>query len=399
MAAFCRTALIERLLHADENSAQQQLSMFGSSRCWTDIETFEKDNIAEVNRKLANIEEQIWGKIIVMERNVRTAKAYLRSRIIAIDGSYAEFDGLRIGVSRFANVYRDERTMRALRRFNKGVKMKIDDSGGIWIRSVEGSVMARGMLGDALVCADPIKVNKLVFDLKLFRDIASRQNDFDELNKNRLNHLAIIYIMIDEVDDPLKCPLWFAVVHLIAIEMVQILLSTTSGSETASSSASADSQIRCDEISFLTSAALAEKSNALSNDSCTSSSHYTTSNSPYSSNRQPRGGAFKRINRADQFVHPPTRCARLRDDLAVNLPLKFSVVASDASRELGRSLIDLSELAYLRNPAYFRVERETRGGRGHNRTRGITPPPAPRHRNISNDWRSKSETSLYCERL
>uniref|UniRef100_A0A914S6I2 Uncharacterized protein n=1 Tax=Parascaris equorum TaxID=6256 RepID=A0A914S6I2_PAREQ len=53
------------------------------------------DNIAEVNRKLANIEEQIWGKIIVMERNVRTAKAYLRSRIIAIDGSYAEFDGLR----------------------------------------------------------------------------------------------------------------------------------------------------------------------------------------------------------------------------------------------------------------------------------------------------------------
>uniref|UniRef100_A0A0M3IWF9 MH2 domain-containing protein n=2 Tax=Ascaris lumbricoides TaxID=6252 RepID=A0A0M3IWF9_ASCLU len=162
--------------------------------------------------------------------------------------------------------------------------MKIDDSGGIWVRSIEGSVMTRGMLGDALVCADPIKV----FDLKLFRDIASRQNDFDELNKNRLNHLAITYIMIDEADDPLKCPLWFAVVHLIAIEMVQILLSTTSGSETASSSASADSQIRCDEISFITSAALTEKSNALSNDSCTSSSHYTTSNSPYSSSRQPR---------------------------------------------------------------------------------------------------------------
>lgn len=54
-----------------------------------------KDNVAEVYRKLPNIEEQIWGKLIVMERNIRSAKAYLRSRIVAIDGSRTEFDGLR----------------------------------------------------------------------------------------------------------------------------------------------------------------------------------------------------------------------------------------------------------------------------------------------------------------
>lgn len=46
--------------------------------------------------------------------------------------------------------------------------MKIDDSGGIWVRSIEGSVMTRGMLGDALVCADPIKVNKFVCLFFLF---------------------------------------------------------------------------------------------------------------------------------------------------------------------------------------------------------------------------------------
>ncbi|VDN88548.1 unnamed protein product [Brugia pahangi] len=30
-----------------------------------------------------------------MERNIRSAKAYLRSRVITIDGSEAEFDGVR----------------------------------------------------------------------------------------------------------------------------------------------------------------------------------------------------------------------------------------------------------------------------------------------------------------
>ncbi|VDM49442.1 unnamed protein product [Toxocara canis] len=282
-AALCRTAIIERLLHADD-TIQQELPLFSNTKCWTDIDSFEKDNLAEVYRKLANIEEQIWGKLIVMERNVRTAKAYLRSRIIAVDGSHAEFDGLRLGVSRFANVYRDERTTRALRRFCKGVKMKIDDSGGVWVRSVEGSVMTRGMLGDAIVYAEPVKV----FDLKLFKDIVSRQNEYDELSKNRLNHLAITYIMTNESDDPLKCPLWVAVVHLIAIEMVQILLSTTSESETGSSSTNADLQARFDEISFTTPGLITDKSHVFSPDSSASSSHYTNSNSPYSSGRQPR---------------------------------------------------------------------------------------------------------------
>lgn len=60
-----------------------------------------QDNLAEVYRKLANIEEEIWGKIIIMERNSRIVKAYLRSRIITIDGSDWDFDGSRYIVQNF----------------------------------------------------------------------------------------------------------------------------------------------------------------------------------------------------------------------------------------------------------------------------------------------------------
>jgi hypothetical protein len=59
------------------------------------VSRFYQDNLDEVYAKLSNLEKQIWGKLIVMERNQRTAKAYLRHPIVTIDGSTAEFDGLR----------------------------------------------------------------------------------------------------------------------------------------------------------------------------------------------------------------------------------------------------------------------------------------------------------------
>lgn len=49
----------------------------------------------EVHAKLDKIEAEIWGKLIIMERNFRTAKAYLRASAITIDGSRSFFDGNR----------------------------------------------------------------------------------------------------------------------------------------------------------------------------------------------------------------------------------------------------------------------------------------------------------------
>jgi hypothetical protein len=49
----------------------------------------------EVHSKLDKIEAEIWGKLIVMENNFRTAKAYLRASSVTIDGTRSFFDGNR----------------------------------------------------------------------------------------------------------------------------------------------------------------------------------------------------------------------------------------------------------------------------------------------------------------
>ncbi|KAH8025045.1 hypothetical protein HPB51_002941 [Rhipicephalus microplus] len=68
------------------------------------------DHIQEVLNKWGQIDDEIWAKIICMERNRRVAKAYARASVLTINGSNEGFDGYRIGLCGFDNPMRDPRT-------------------------------------------------------------------------------------------------------------------------------------------------------------------------------------------------------------------------------------------------------------------------------------------------
>ncbi|VDN85982.1 unnamed protein product [Brugia pahangi] len=80
-----------------------------------------------------------------------------------------------------------------------------------------------------------------------------------------------------------------------------------------------------------------------------------------------------------------------------------NILNTNFRKEKGRSLLDLSDLDRLRNPVYFRKERENRGGPGHKRlghfTQQLSTSPLTPYYSSNINWRSRSETSLYCERL
>ncbi len=79
--------------------------------------------------KWESIDDEIWAKIIVLERNRRVAKAYARAPVLTVNGSDDGFDGFRsvchlfvsvlgvdvsvlgrIGLSGFENPMRDPKT-------------------------------------------------------------------------------------------------------------------------------------------------------------------------------------------------------------------------------------------------------------------------------------------------
>ena len=54
-----------------------------------------QDHIKEVLGKWESIDDEIWAKVIVLERNRRVAKAYARAPVLTVNGSDEGFDGFR----------------------------------------------------------------------------------------------------------------------------------------------------------------------------------------------------------------------------------------------------------------------------------------------------------------
>ena len=56
---------------------------------------YDQDHIIEVLTKWDSIDDEIWAKVIVLERNRRIAKAYARAPVLTVNGSEDGFDGFR----------------------------------------------------------------------------------------------------------------------------------------------------------------------------------------------------------------------------------------------------------------------------------------------------------------
>ncbi|KAH1023613.1 hypothetical protein HUJ04_012781 [Dendroctonus ponderosae] len=54
------------------------------------------DHIQEVLDKWTQIDDEIWAKVIVLERNRRVAKAYARAPVLTVNGSDDGFDGFSV---------------------------------------------------------------------------------------------------------------------------------------------------------------------------------------------------------------------------------------------------------------------------------------------------------------
>jgi len=59
------------------------------------VHHFSQDHIQEVLNKWESIDDEIWAKVIVLERNRRVAKAYARAPVLTVNGSNDGFDGFR----------------------------------------------------------------------------------------------------------------------------------------------------------------------------------------------------------------------------------------------------------------------------------------------------------------
>lgn len=210
---------------------------------WYSKDKLLKDHILEILNKWEQIDDEIWAKLICMERNRRVAKAYARAPILTINGSEDGFDGYRIGMNGFDNPLRDPKTDVVKHHIGDGVKIRMDDDGNILIkRLAKSNVYIKGWQAEGgaetstSVSNEIIRNNGLLefnkavrlFDMKKFQANMNRELRRAYPDRRKLENQCICCIsFVKDASDLLDLPVWVMVINIVAMDMLKSKLPPT----------------------------------------------------------------------------------------------------------------------------------------------------------------------------
>jgi len=199
---------------------------------WYTKEKLFKDHIQEVLDKWESIDDEIWAKVVVLERNRRVAKAYARAPVVTLNGSDHGFDGFRIGVAGFENPMRDVGSEETIKQINQGFKLKMDDMGNILIKRLcKSQVFARHTSDECAMSSDIMKLNNgllehdkpfKLFEMKKYQANLNRElkRQYPDRRKLEAQCISLVSFGTSQVDI-LDCPIWVLVINVVAMEMLR----------------------------------------------------------------------------------------------------------------------------------------------------------------------------------
>lgn len=207
---------------------------------WFSQERLYKDHLAEILSKWENIDDEIWAKVIVLERNRRTAKAYARAPVLTVNGSDDGFDGFRIGVNGFDNPVRDSKTANFKDQIGKGCKIKMDDSGNILVKRLSRSnIYVNSTKEENAVSSEVIKLSNgllelekpfKLFDMKKFQLNVNRELKRKNPERVKLEIQCISTLsFVKHEKEVLDCPIWIMLINVVALEMLKAKMPEKTG--------------------------------------------------------------------------------------------------------------------------------------------------------------------------
>ncbi|XP_076325995.1 uncharacterized protein LOC143233546 isoform X2 [Tachypleus tridentatus] len=221
-----------RIISRSRDELNLDFGLLEDEDIWYQKERLYKDHIQEILNKWEQIDDEIWAKVICMERNRRVAKAYARSPVLTINGSDDGFDGYRIGLCGFDNPMRDPKTEEMKRNIGHGVKVKMDDSGNIIIkRTSKSNVFVKEIDNEEnSVASEVIRNNGLLehdkavklFDMKKFQQNISRELKRAYPDRRKLENQCICAVaFVRDSDKILDCSCWVMIINIVALDMLK----------------------------------------------------------------------------------------------------------------------------------------------------------------------------------
>ncbi|RWS14380.1 uncharacterized protein B4U79_15969 [Dinothrombium tinctorium] len=216
---------------------ESDLSIESDEDVWYQKDKLYQDHVQEVLMKWDQIDDEIWGKIICMEKNRRVAKAYARIPLLNVCGSSDGFDGFNIGLAGFENPLRDAKCEEALKSIGKGVRIRIDEEGNVLAKKCEkcpatvkdwhGELLepfSNCIAEEVIYAKGKLELEKTVkiFDMQKFqRNIAHELKDAYP-DRRKLERQCITAISFAKnTCDLLETPVWIMIINIVALEVLK----------------------------------------------------------------------------------------------------------------------------------------------------------------------------------
>lgn len=215
---------------------------------WFHKDKLYSDHVQEVLDKWESIDDEIWAKVIVLERNRRVAKAYARAPVLTVNGSPDGFDGFRIGLNGFDNPMRDPKVDEAKALIGQGCKVKMDATGNILVKRlsrapvfVKNTIEENSISNDILKLPNsglldpPDKPFKL-FDMRKFQQNVNREMKRAYPDRRKLEAQCISAVsFVKNEQDLLYSPVWIMLINVVALEMLNAKMPQGANSQSQSS--------------------------------------------------------------------------------------------------------------------------------------------------------------------
>jgi len=190
---------------------------------WYDFGECIRENVEETESKLDHMDDEVWCKLIIMEKNRRVAKVLLRRAVNLINNSDVGYNSNGIiGLVGFENVLREKETKGALKKVGKGCRIGMDKGGNILVSKLTKCAISCRKIGDIKGQRIEEQKQTTLFDMKQFQQIMRKEltkesSEFPEL-KNRM----VTTIEFGEpLDDSLDQPLWILVINIVAMDLLR----------------------------------------------------------------------------------------------------------------------------------------------------------------------------------
>ena len=218
---------------------------------WFDYKECVTDHISEVEQKWDQLDDEVWAKVIVMEKNKRVAKVLLRKSQNIVNNSDVGYDSRGIiGLGGFSNDFRDKSTVEALRNVGKGINISMDNGGNILINKHDHKLISCQRLEDdspKLVEEHKIKI----FDMKQFQMLIKKEMRKPHPNLNDIRDKVVTNVMFSDPEaDNMEHPLWIMIINIVALDLLNSRAKKMSS-----------------EVKVVTSTLIRDKSDTLTDDS------------------------------------------------------------------------------------------------------------------------------------